>query len=152
MRRALRIADFLCAHAQIAFDMMESDPVARLARYILAWIERTGAVAFTLREAYQPLRAQFKAPAEMGPPLELLIEHEVIRRRPAPPRSGPGRPPSPVFDVNPAIHAQNAQKSMLGSAARDSVISVRHSRRPSGATPPASPAGEGGAGEVADDV
>jgi replicative DNA helicase len=127
MRRALRIGDFLCAHAQIAFDMMGADPVAGQARYILAWILRTGASSFTLRDAYQLLRAGFKAPAEMVPPLDLLAEHEIIRRRPDPPRSRPGRPPSPTFDVNPKLHTQNSQNSrnsVLGTSARNSVNSV----------------------------
>ena len=124
MRRALRIGDFLCAHAQIAFDMVGADPVAGQARYILAWIIRTGASSFTLRDAYQLLRAGFKAPAEMVPPLDLLAEHEIIRRRPDPPRSRPGRPPSPAFDVNPKLHTQNSQNSVLGTSARNSVNSV----------------------------
>lgn len=125
MRRALRIGEFLCAHARIAFDLMEADPIARQARYILAWIQRTGAVSFTLREAYQPLRAGFKAPAELIPPLDLLVEHEVIRPRSDTPRSGRGRLPSPTFDVNPGIHAQKSQNSELGFPAGNSVISVR---------------------------
>ncbi|MBK7046442.1 MAG: DUF3987 domain-containing protein [bacterium] len=127
MRRALRISDFLCAHAQIAFDMMGADPVTGQARYILAWIRRTVAPSFTLRDAYQVLRARFTAPAEMVPPLDLLVEHDVIRCRPELPRSRPGRPPSPVFDVNPKVHtqnAQNSQNSVLGAPARNSVNSV----------------------------
>ncbi len=127
MRRALRISEFLCTHAQIAFDMMGADPVTGQARYILAWIIRTGASSFTLRDAYQLLRAGFKAPAEMVPPLDLLAEHEIIRRRPDPPRSRPGRPPSPTFDVNPKLHtqnSQNSQNSVLGASARNSVNSV----------------------------
>lgn len=127
MRRAMRIADFLCAHARIAFDLMNSDPIARGARHILAWIQRTNAESFTLREVYLPLRARFRAPAELDEPLDLLIDHEVIRRRPDPPRSGPGRRPSPVFDVNPVIYAQNAQNSAPGPSAGDSAHSERRS-------------------------
>jgi len=111
MRRALRIADFLCAHARVAFDAMQVDPIGRGARHLLAWIQRTGAASFTSHQAYQALRAGFKAPAEMDAPLGLLIDHEIIRRRPAPPRSGPGRPPSPAYDVNPAIHAGNTRNA-----------------------------------------
>lgn len=105
-----------------------ADPVAGQARYILAWIRRTGASSFTLRDAYQALRAGFKAPAEMVPPLDLLAEHDVIRCRPEPPRSRPGRPPSPVFDVNPRLHTHNARNthnSVLGASARNSVNSVQ---------------------------
>ncbi len=128
MRRALRITDYLVTHAQIAFDMMGADPIAELARYVLAWILRNGVTSFTRREAYMPLRARFKQPAELDPPLDLLIEHEIIRRRPDPPRSGRGRLPSPTFDVNPQIHAQKSQNSESGPPAGNSVISVRDFR------------------------
>ncbi len=127
MRRAMRIADFLTAHARIAFDLMESDHVARGARHILAWLERTGAESFAARDAYRASRIRFRAPAEMDPALDLLVDHEVIRRRPAPPRLGPGRPPSPMFDVNPAIHGQNTQNSVAGPWDRGSVNSVQGS-------------------------
>ena len=128
MRRALRISDFLCAHAQIAFDMMGADPVAGLSRYVLAWILRNDVTSFTRREAYMPLRARFKQPAELDPPLDLLIEHDIIRRRPDPPRTGRGRLPSPTFDVNPQIHAQKSQNSVSEPTAGNSVISVRDFR------------------------
>jgi len=127
MSRALRITDYLVTHAQIAFDMMGADPVAGQARYIEAWIRRTFTACFTLRDAYQVLRAGFKAPAELVPPLDLLIDHEIIRRRPDPPRSRPGRPPSPTFDVNPKLHtqnSQNSQKSVPEPPAQNSVNSV----------------------------
>jgi hypothetical protein len=109
--RAIRLAEYLLAHARIAFDKMQADPVGRGARRILEWIERSGVTTFTIRDAYQVLRARFTAPAEMAAPLERLVEHDIIRPRPAPPRSGAGRPPSPAFDVNPAIHTQNSQNS-----------------------------------------
>lgn len=131
MHRALRITDYLVTHAQIAFDKMGADPIAELARYVLDWILRNGVTSFTRREVYMPLRALFKKPAELDPPLDLLIEHEIIRLRPVPPRSGRGRTPSPRFDVNPQLHAQNAQKSQNSESrppAGNSVISVRDFR------------------------
>lgn len=111
MARAIAIAEYLCAHAQIAFDMMDAEPVTNKARYVLAWIRRTGAPSFTRQKAYQALRSGFKSPQEMEPALARLEEHHLIRQRPDRPRVGPGRPASPAFDVNPAVHAQNAQNS-----------------------------------------
>jgi len=130
MHRAMRIADFLIAHARIAFDMMESDPVAKGARHILAWIERTGAESFSARDAYRASRAVFRSPREMEPALELLADHEVIQKRPVPLRSGPGRPPSPAFDVNPGIHGQNRQNPGVEILKGDSVNCVRDSDGP----------------------
>ena len=111
MQRALVIADYLLAHARRAFDKMSADPTARDARRILEWIQRNGIRKFTGRDVYLANRAWFKAPADMGPGLELLIDHDAIRRRPEPPRAGPGRPPTPTFDVNPGVHEQNAQNT-----------------------------------------
>jgi len=123
MARAVAIAGFLRAHARGVFDKMSADPVARDARHILEWIQRNGILRFTGREVYLANRAWFKAPADTGPGLDLLIDHETIRRRPEPPRTGPGRPPTPTFDVNPGVHehnAQNAQNPTTTAAPRDS--------------------------------
>ena len=38
----------------------------------------------------------------MAPALKALEEHNYIAPRPAPARTGPGRPPGPAYDVNPA--------------------------------------------------
>jgi len=65
--RALLIADFLCAHSRLAFDLMEADPLAQGARHVLAWIQRTGAQSFTAREVHQANRGRFKLSAEMEP-------------------------------------------------------------------------------------
>ena len=111
MHRAIRIARFLCVHARIAFDAMQVDPIVRGARYILAWIQRTHVTSFTGRQAHQALRAGFKTTAEMAAPLDLLVDHEIIRPRPPAPRSGPGRKPSPTYDVNPRIAAWNTQNT-----------------------------------------
>jgi replicative DNA helicase len=108
--------------------MMGADPIAELARYVLGWILRNAVTSFTRREVYMPLRARFKQPAELDPPLDLLIEHDIIRRRPDPLRSGRGRAPSPTFDVNPQIHSQKSQNSESGPPAGISVISVRDFR------------------------
>ncbi|TPW16875.1 MAG: DnaB domain-containing protein helicase domain-containing protein [bacterium] len=151
MRRALRLADYLNAHAQIAFDMMSSDPVARDARYILAWIQRTRAMSFTTHELYQAARARFKAPAEMDPPLDLLVDHLLIRRRAAPPRSGRGRPPSAGFEVNPGIHTQNSRKSRWRTEGGNFVNFVNGPEDPEIETPPVADSA-GASQEVIDHV
>ena len=129
MRRAIRIAEFLTHHALIAFDLMEPSRVVRSARHILAWIERTGSGSFTRRDAYRASRALFRSPAEMAPALELLADHEVIRPRTTAPRIGPGRPPSPVFDVNPAVLGQSGRNPVPGPLGCDSVNSVHEPGR-----------------------
>jgi replicative DNA helicase len=101
---AITIGRYLTDHALATFDLMGgADPTLDDARYLLAWIERTGAKAFTRRELFTALpRGRFAKVDALDPPLALLVEHSYLRPLPPPERSaGPGRPASPGFEVNP---------------------------------------------------
>jgi replicative DNA helicase len=101
---AIAIGRYLTDHALATFDLMGgADPTLDDARYLLAWIERTGAKAFTRRELFTALpRGRFAKVDALDPPLALLVEHSYLRLLPPPERSaGPGRPASPGFEVNP---------------------------------------------------
>ena len=78
------------------------------------------------------------------------MDHEVIRRRPDPPRTGPGRPPTPTFDVNPGVHAQNAQNLKTRCPRSPGRILSILSMVPEPLDPqlstPARPSGDGAAG------
>jgi replicative DNA helicase len=101
---AVTIARYLIAHALAAFDLMGSDPTLDDARYLLRWIERTGSQAFTRRELFTALpRGRFAKVDALDAPLVLLEEHGYVRKAEAAARSGPGRPPSPTYLVNPAV-------------------------------------------------
>jgi replicative DNA helicase len=70
----------------------------------MAWIERQAEVErFTRRELFTALpRGRFAKVDALDPPLALPVEHGYIRPLPPPERpAGPGRPPSPGFEVNP---------------------------------------------------
>lgn len=72
------------------------------ARYIVRWIERHERREFSKREAYQHCKRRFPRADDIDPALKELERRGYIRTRPID-GSGPGRPPSPVFEVNPAI-------------------------------------------------
>ena len=74
------------------------------AKHMLAWITRTEHRHFTKREAFEGTKGRFKRVEAMEPGLKLLIEHGFIRQRDAVERPGPGRKPSPTYDVNPSTH------------------------------------------------
>lgn len=101
MARALLIGEFYLEHAKAAFTAMGADPNIEGGRLILNWIKRTGTTRFSKRDAHQGTRGRFRTVDELTPALELLIEHEYIREEEQDPRCGPGRPASPVFEVNP---------------------------------------------------
>lgn len=102
MAGATLLADYLTAHAKAAFGEMGADPAIDGARYILEWIERKALETFTKRDAHYALQSCFRRAAELDAPLAVLAERGFIREKPVE-RPGPGRKPSPVFEVNPIL-------------------------------------------------
>lgn len=109
IERAITLGRYLIPHALMAFSEMGADEDAERAKFILRWLERTGQTAFSKRDVYQGTKGTFKRIEALEAPLKLLTEHGYIRRRPDEPRAGkPGRPASPVYDVNPYFAPQSA--------------------------------------------
>jgi hypothetical protein len=127
LQDAISIGRYLIAHAKAAFYEMGSNPAVEDARRILAWIERKDLSRFTKREVHQAHRSHFKTVSDLDPVLRLLEEHGYIRLHEAPQQSGPGRPRSPVYDVNPRLgeasqnthNTQNPDGAPLGEHTGD---------------------------------
>jgi hypothetical protein len=102
MDRALRIAKYLVPHARAAFHVMGCDPKIGDAQHVLGWIRKHGADAFSKRACFEATKGRFKRVEALDPALDLLISHHHIRERLTFRRGGPGRPASPLYDVNPA--------------------------------------------------
>ncbi len=103
---AVEIALYLIPHAEAVLNMMmpSEKPADDDARYVLRWIERHGWQKFTKSEAQHHGKRRFPKAADIDPALAELTERGYIRPRPFE-TTGPGRPPSPTFDVNPATFA-----------------------------------------------
>lgn len=110
MLAAWAIADWLLAHAKVAFDRMGSDPATRQARKYLGWIRRQHLARFKLKDLHDNYRS-LRSPEDALPALKILEGRGFIRTEPSPPKKGPGRRPSTVFTVNPQTHTQNTQRS-----------------------------------------
>jgi replicative DNA helicase len=107
--RALRIGHYFTAHALATFDAMGADPQVADARVVLAWLERTKPQEFTKRVLFSAVsRSRFKKVGDLDPSLDLLEQHGYIRRKPEPERTGPGRRPSPTYEVHPTLAAETA--------------------------------------------
>ncbi len=108
---AIRIADYLVAHAKAAFDLMGSDPELDGARRVLDWLQHSPRPEFTKRDAHTLLRGSFPKAVDLDSPLAVLQEHGYIRMIDSltPPR--PGRPASPRYIVNPHTYAHNSHNS-----------------------------------------
>ncbi len=100
MTAAIRIGRYLIRHASAAFAEMGADPVVGRAKKILRWLEHSKLPAFTRRDAHQAMRSTFRRAEDLDAPLLVLMERGFLRRQPCK-AAGPGRKPSPEFDVNP---------------------------------------------------
>ena len=108
MSAAIEIGRYLIPHASAAYSLMGEDPVIEDARHVLRWIQREGCMPFTARDAHQALRSSLKSADRVAKALDVLTEHGYVRALKATIRTGPGRPSSQRYEVNP--HTQNTQK------------------------------------------
>jgi hypothetical protein len=101
---AIEIARYLVPHAEAVLNMMTAKEGSGDddARYVLRWIERHGQREFTKRDAQQHGKRRFPKADDIDPALAELARRGYIRLRPMD-ATGPGRPPSPSYEVNPAV-------------------------------------------------
>ncbi len=102
VENAITLGRYYLDHARGAFADMGADPEVERARYVLAWIERSGTDRFTKRDAFEATKGRFKQVSDLEPALDILVDHGYIREEQGADRSGPGRRPSPTYEVNPA--------------------------------------------------
>ena len=131
MQAAVRIGHYLIPHAVVAFEGMETDPEVSSAKRIVAWLQRAGVAQFTKRDVHVALKGHFKRAEQIDRPLSLLAERGYIQEVRLPAPKAVGRPPSPLFVVNPRFTAttpeqnpQNSQKSASIGHSVDCVDSV----------------------------
>jgi replicative DNA helicase len=118
VRAAIRMGRYLIPHALVAFDLMEADPNLTLARRVLHWIVTKELTSFSRRDCFEAMKGRVRRVEALDPILNILEAHVCVRRRVQQLRRR-GRPPAPVFDVNPSVakFAQFAQtESSAGSA------------------------------------
>lgn len=74
------------------------------ARAIIKWAQHGQRQCFSERDAARNFPGRFRDNnADLGAALDWLRTRSCIRLLPEPPRSGPGRPPSRVYEVNPEL-------------------------------------------------
>jgi hypothetical protein len=107
--RAICLGMYLIHHARAAFADMGADEVFEKAKKILRWIGQGGLDSFTRRDLHQGMRGTFKQVSDVDAPLAVLVDRGFIRKRQEEPMDGPGRHPSPKFDVHPLWGSQKGQ-------------------------------------------
>jgi hypothetical protein len=118
MGSAIRLGDYFAAHAGVAFAMMGADPRIEDARHVWATIEHRQVDQISLRDLQQRVRRRFSVDA-LKEVLGVLVEMGYLRPAPDRPTRGPGRPPSPVFYVNPLARPHIPHNSSPGGNCED---------------------------------
>lgn len=126
MDAAIAVGTYLEAHALAAYDQMRADSRVEGARKVLAWVHRQQERTFTARAALTALRG-VRTMMELEPMLALLIEYGYLRPLPPAKRSGPGRPPSPIYEVNPVTLGRDSAYSADASERGTGAAAPRHS-------------------------
>ena len=99
---SMKIGRYLIPHAEAVLNMMSAGDESSNddACYVLQWIKRYCRRDFTKRDVHQHGKQRFPKSSDIDPALEELTRRGYIRLRPIT-TDGPGRRPSPMFDVNP---------------------------------------------------
>lgn len=114
MRNALRLSEYLIAHARAAFAEMGADPAMAGARRAIRWLETRGTNVFTKRDLFEALKGTLPKADDLDPVLKVLTDHAYIRPIEGDERSGPGRKPSQRYEVNPQFGSHNSHNSPNG--------------------------------------
>ncbi|MBF0291961.1 MAG: DUF3987 domain-containing protein, partial [Nitrospinae bacterium] len=99
MSRALELMAVLSEHSLAVFNMMGADPAIEGAKRVWRWIEAERGRSFAARDCFRALRGTFRKMEALNPALAVLVERSYIFAVDAE-TSGPGRKPSPVYQVN----------------------------------------------------
>lgn len=101
VRRAIGLGEYFIAHARATLQHLDLDPVAKLAKRVVEWAIRSGVEQVTKAEVNAALRPD--AAADLDEPFELLLRHHFVRPLQVPTRTGPGRKPGTIYELNPHI-------------------------------------------------
>lgn len=134
VQRAARLCrEYAVPHALAAFGVMGSSSSMVGAKAVLKWMRGRPdpLTGFSKRDAFNGCRGTFETVDELQPALDLLERHYLIRTAEEKQlRNGPGRKPSPLYDVNPAgaqftHNTHNASESQPGGNSAESAESAR---------------------------
>jgi len=109
--RAVQLAAYFKRHVRKVHAHIGADPRIEHARRVVRWIREHRRTQFTRREVFEGVKGTIKTVDLLSPILELLEAQYLIRSTGPPDRQGPGRKPSPTYEVNPKLLAERAPNS-----------------------------------------
>jgi hypothetical protein len=113
VRRAAKLVKYFKSHARKVYAVIDVDDRVRDARRVARWLQRefcgsvvhSGRIEVSKRKIHATVWGGNKPLEEAERVLELLCKHNYLRPLEDTHRPGPGRRPSPRFEVNPALFA-----------------------------------------------
>jgi hypothetical protein len=125
MRSAVKLASYFTADALAAYDLMGADPALADARVVLEHLRHRKIESFTVRDLMVSLPCRrFPKVGTVTAAVAMLAEHGWVRPQPEQERTGPGRPPSPRYDVHPQTYATESTQYTEPRPTAHSVDSV----------------------------
>lgn len=117
VQSAIRLGSYFAEHAKTAFDLL-GDGGTSDALYLLEFLRRREREEFTLRALLTDLpRGRFGSTDDVATVVDILVEHGWVIPKPAGPRTGAGRPPSPAFRTHPSVFADKVAFTAVEVAA-----------------------------------
>lgn len=105
---ACQLVAYFKAHARKLHACIDSDPKAPGVKKVLRWMQTTGVNRFQKRDAFEHTKGTLKNVEALDGVLAVLEKHNFIRPQGGQERPGPGRKPSPWWEVNPRLSAYSA--------------------------------------------
>jgi hypothetical protein len=104
VERAGRLTDYLYSHCRKVHVALGLDQDVEDARRVLEWVRRESARKFKRHQVFEDLKSKSRFPRieDLDRPIDRLVKHNYLRLKPAVKK--PGRPPHPVYEVNPAVY------------------------------------------------
>lgn len=109
VRSGILIGKYFIDHAQIAFNLMDQNPLIEKASRVIEFLKEHNGVQISARDIQQPLRGIFPERKLLDPVIKILIDHYYLIPVEIDSNNGPGRKPSPRYFINPELFTHNAQ-------------------------------------------
>ena len=97
---AIGFCEVLISHTKAIFGFIEEDPLLEKAKKVINWIEKQQSNVFSQQQCHHKFQHLFQKADEVAQVLEILAEHNYIRKNDK--KTVTGRP-SKLFEVNPDV-------------------------------------------------
>lgn len=103
LANAVHIGTYFKSQALQAFNIMGADPVIADMAYTIDKITSRGETELSERDIFEITKGRFSTVSDLRPVLANLLDRGYLKQLPSPESNGPGRKPSPRYEVHPDV-------------------------------------------------